>query len=101
MPKENLNASPANLVYGSPLAVPGDFVPETANQPICEQLRVLREKVDSLKPTPTSAHGIDRRQTNVPPSLAAAKFVFVRRGAKKPLETPYVGPYEVIPRHDK
>ena len=70
-------------------------------QPICEQLRVLHEKVDSLKLTPTGAHGIDRRQTNVPPSLAVTKFVFVRRGAKKPLETPYVGPYEVIPRHDK
>ena len=36
-----------------------------------------------------------------PNSLNKAKFVFVRREVKKPLEIPYVGPYEVLERTDK
>ena len=100
-PIEDLSASPADLVYGAPLTVPGDFVPKASQEPVQEHLRRLREKVGGLKPIPTSAHGADQRQTNIPTSLATAKFVSMRREAKKPLETPYVGPYEVLECNDK
>ena len=43
-PKEDLNASPADLVYGGPLTVPGDFLPESVDRPVQEHLRLLREK---------------------------------------------------------
>ena len=101
MPKEDLNASPAELVYGSPLTVPGDFIPKGTPVPTQEHLRSLREKMDSLKPVPTSAHGANKRQFKVPTALSSAKFVFIRRETKKPLETPYTGPYEVLTRQDK
>ena len=61
----------------------------------------LCEKVGGLKPIPTSVHGTDQRRTNIPTALTTAKFVFVCWEAKKPLETPYVGPYEVLERTDK
>ena len=101
-PKEDLNASPAELVYGSTLTVPGDFVPDSTPQAPDQRqhLRQLREKVGNLKPVPTSAHGTIK--VNVPDVLTRAKFVFVRTDARKtPLQTPYEGPYAVINRSDK
>ena len=81
-PKEDLDASPAELVYGSTLTVPGDFVPDSAPQaPVQEHLRQLREKVGNLKPVSTSAHGAIK--INVPDNLNKAKFVFVRRDGKR------------------
>ena len=87
--------------YIGPLTVPGDFLPQSAAQPVQEHLRLLQEKVDNLKPIPTSAHGAGNHRTRVPTALLSAKFVFLRREARKPLETPYVGPYEVIAKHEK
>ena len=100
-PKEELNASPADLVYGAPLAVPGDFIPVAKHPPIEDHLRQLREKVGNLRPTPASAHGAENIKTNVPDSLAMAKYVFVRREPRRSLQTPYEGPYEVLERNDK
>ena len=105
MPKEDINASPAELVYGSTLAVPGDFVPKGGPQEpadVQDHLREIRERVGDLKPVPTSAHSEDRAKFNVPDNLSKAKFVFVRRHIKKsPLQTPYDGPYAVLHRSDK
>ena len=100
-PKEDLNASPADLVYGTPLTVPGDFIPEAAHTPVHDHLRQLRQKVENLRPTPTSAHGAENVKTKIPTALISAKFVFVRKETKKPLEPPYMGPYEVLERSDK
>ena len=38
-PKEDLDASPEELVYGSPLAVRGDFFPDSPHEPVNEHLR--------------------------------------------------------------
>ena len=90
-PKEDLNASPAELVYGATLTVPGDFVQDAPEAPTNELLRQLRERVSHLRPVPASNHG--RTRSHVPAGLRAAKFVFVRRDFKKsPLQTPYDGP---------
>ena len=101
-PKEDLNASPAELVYGAPITVPGDFIQDVPQTPVEEQLKRLRERVGNLRPVPTGAHGAKRGKFYVPNSLTSAKFVFIRREFKKtPLQTPYDGPYEVLARHDK
>lgn len=90
-PKENLNASPADLVYGAPLTVPGDFVQDPPQSMVDEHLRQLHERVSDLRPVPASAHG--QFKTNVPISLNEAKFVFVRKELKKsPLQDPCVDP---------
>ena len=101
-PKEDLNTSSAELVYGSPLTVPGDFVPDSNPAPPSKQLQQLRERVNNLRPTPTGAHGERHIKTHIPPSLEQARFVFICHDARKsPLQTPYDGPYEVLQRSEK
>ena len=79
-PKEDLGCSSAELVYVSPLTVPGDFI---ANQSHQEdhgfQLQHLRDHVQSLAPVPTSQHGAVH--SLVPADLQLAKFVFICRDA--------------------
>ena len=87
-PKEDIGASPAEMVYGSTLTVPGDFLPNSTEVPIPNHLRRLREKVESLKPVPTSAHGAEHIKFNVPVSLSQAKYVYVRRDGKSTLLQP-------------
>ena len=102
VPKDDLGASSAEMVYGAPLAVPGDFIlPPPAVDP-AGHLWQLRDRVGALAPVPTALHGQLHRQSSVPASLATTPFVFVRRdGNKKPLQTPYTGPYRVLARRDK
>ena len=101
-PKEDLNTSSAELVYGSPLTVPGDFVPDSNPAPASQELQQLRERVGNLRPTPTSAHGERHIKSYIPLSLQQARFVFIRHDARKsPLQTPYDGPFEVLQRSEK
>ena len=48
--KEDVGASPAELVYGSTITVPGDFTPQSTTMSIPEHLRCLRQQVEILKP---------------------------------------------------
>ena len=100
-PKEDLKTSSAELVYGAPLTVPGDFMAAPrAPDNTCDHLQQLRETVKSLAPVPTSAHGSST--SAVPTSLRNAAFVFVRRdGHRAPLVKPYDGPFQVLNAGDK
>ena len=96
VPREDLGCSSAELVYGAPLSVPGDFI---SSHSTCSdskfQLQRLRDQVRSLAPIPTSQHGVV--PDSVPRDLQQAKFVFIRRGAHRtPFQRPYEGPYKVI-----
>ena len=100
-PKADLNTSSAELVYGAPLTVPGDFI---SNQPDPlqpqEVLPRLREAVSKLLPKPTSRHC--RPRDSVPSSLSDAAYVFIRHGGTgPPLRRPYEGPFRVISHGDK
>ena len=76
-PKEDLGSSTAELVYGSPLTVPGDFVPDSQPRTASQELQQQCQRVGDLRPVPTTAHGKEQIQTNVPQSLKQAKFVFL------------------------
>ena len=95
-PKEDLGCSSAELVYGTPLTVPGDFVPNSiVHSDHRAHLQRLREQVRSIAPIPTSRHGTTCG--SVPRDLQLAKFVFIRRDAHRwPLQRPYEGPFKVI-----
>ncbi|XP_059840370.1 uncharacterized protein LOC132401985 [Hypanus sabinus] len=96
-PKDDLHTSSAELVYGAPLAVPGEFLPAPRGQEEepAAVLGRLREKLSNLAPIPTSQHG--RHPTCVPKDLRNCKFVFVRRGGHRPpLQRPYEGPFTVF-----
>ena len=100
-PKDDLKSSSAELVYGSPLTVPGDFISPPGINPFPDnQLRHLREHAETLAPVPTSQHG--PVTTFIPHTLTVAPYVFMRRDAhRNPLQTPYTGPYRVISKADK
>ena len=93
-PKEDLGTSSAELVYGSPLTVPGDFLP-TDSYTVPNVLKSLHAQVRSLVPKPTTRHG--RPPSFIPRSLYQSKYVFIRRDSRRvPLQRPYEGPFRVI-----
>ena len=102
--KPDLGASPADLVYGEGLAVPGEVLPanpatdpELARQR-SSALAQLRVEVSRLQPVATSAHRHPR--IHLPPDLETCSHVFVRRGGvQSTLASPYVGPFRVISRN--
>ena len=94
-PKEDLGASSAELVYGSPLTVPGDFLAnETTPTTPATWLPRIRETVRTFCPVPTSHHG--NFKPSVPSDLNNCKYVFVQLGQKTPLKPPYEGPFCVL-----
>ena len=95
-PKEDLDASSAELVYGEPLTVPGEFLgapttPWSANT----QRAQLASWAERLAPVPTSRHA--QHSQYIPKDLSDARYVFIRRdGQRHSLKPLYDGPYKVI-----
>ncbi|KAK3729078.1 hypothetical protein RRG08_005451 [Elysia crispata] len=93
VPKEDLDTSSAELVYGEPLTVPGEFV--FPNSRLHSSNNLFHSLAERFAPIPTSHHGLST--PSIPPSLKNARFVFVRRDCHRgPLQRPYDGPYRVI-----
>ena len=98
--KADLKASSAELVFGAPITVPGDFVGPPTDVDAAEVLGQLREEIQRLRPVPTSRHG--QQRTHMPVDLDQANFVYIRRdGHKAPLQRPYDGPFRVLERGPK
>ena len=97
-PKEDLEASVAELVYGETLRVPGEFFSHSTSSP--NNLDTLRSQVQSFLPKATSNHG--RCTSQIHSSLLTSKYVFIRCDSlRKPLQRPYSGPYKVLERKEK
>ena len=95
-PKEDLQTSSAELVYGQPLRVPGEFLPEAASPWSAYSHRaVSRGVAEAFVPIPTSRHCVP--QSYVPKDLRLAKYVFIRHDSHRtPLQPPYDGPFRVL-----
>ena len=103
--KPDLGASPADLVFGEGLAVPGEnlpSVPATDDQLARQRISALadcRVQVSRLQPVATSAHR--KPLIHLPQDLETCSHVFVRRGGiQSTLSAPYLGPYRVISRNN-
>jgi len=92
-PKEDSGISSAELTYGAPLSLPGQFI--TAEEPPPAD---FVEKLRSASPPPQTRQPTYAEMAAKPPAaLMAAKFVYVRRGGVvPPLEPLYLGPYQVL-----
>ncbi|BES94023.1 Reverse transcriptase (RNA-dependent DNA polymerase) [Nesidiocoris tenuis] len=100
--KEDIGASPAEMVYGQTLRLPADFVANSAALPVDANAFIvqLKEHMQKLRPTQTTHHG--EPKVFVPAQLAEASHVFVRTDAvRTPLQPPYQGPFAVLKRSDK
>ncbi len=91
-PKEDLNCSAAEMVFGSTLTVPGEFISPTHRQCDAPTTKFL--------PTNTEFHGNSKCAPIK--ALDTAAFVFVRVDRHKtPLCKPYEGPFRVIRKGEK
>lgn len=90
-PKEGIDVSSAEMVYGDALVVPGEFFPDA---PSSEDVTQLRRIVGKFAPCKQTYRPCEHRY--VPQDLHKTKYVFLRTDTHKPpLTPPYSGPYEV------
>lgn len=103
--REDLGATAAEMVYGQPVRLPGEFLtfqsPGLRDDGSSQFVKELRQRFQELRPTNGSNHH-KRRNVFVFKDLATATHVFVRHDAqRRPLQQPYDGPYPVVSRNDK
>eukprot|EP00794_Sanderia_malayensis_P005012 gene5012-biopygen4078 len=99
--KTDITCSPADLVFGTTLRLPGQFFdtdnsenldPSSYADRLCYAMQCLSGV--PLRTQSTSSH--------LPADLMKCTHVFVRHDAiRKPLQTPYDGPCRVLDRHEK
>ncbi|XP_072179818.1 uncharacterized protein [Diadema setosum] len=98
--KDDLSCSPAELVFGTTLRLPAQFVdPKRADVDPSDYVSRLRDHMSQINPTSPRAQSTT---TYLPKDLCTCSHVFVRVDrVRKPLEQPYSGPYKVLKRTDK
>ena len=102
MPKEGLQVSSAEMVYGQPLVVPGEFFPQPLINDTSEiaELQAARWSAQQFAPCRPTRH--NQRDSYIPTGLLNTEFVFIRQDLVKPaLSPPYKGPYHILQRTDK
>lgn len=100
--KDDIKTSAAELVYGEPLKLPGEFfsTSRTKDHDVTNFASRLRLHMSSLSPEPASNHS--NKAFYVPKDLSTAEYVFLRQdAARRSLEAPYSGPYKVLERGKK
>lgn len=98
--KEDLGTTAAELVYGEPLRLPGEFLAtsEKSSDDPSTYVGRLRQRLAELQPTPGTRHGA--RKTFIFKDLANCSHVFIRNIASKgALQPTYDGPHKVERRH--
>ncbi|BHF80355.1 hypothetical protein SprV_0702348100 [Sparganum proliferum] len=97
--KEDIQCTAAELVYGTPLRLPGEFVQSSTTNIPSTFVQQLKQRMAQLRPTPTRPTS---KRVFVHEDLKSSPFVFVRHDAvRKSLCSPYDGPYKVLQRMDK
>lgn len=97
--KEDIKATPAELVYGTTLRLPGEFFESTQVViPQSEYVKDLKIIFENLKPVESTNHNT-LRKTFIQKDLSNCTHVFIRVDAvSPPLTPPYDGPFEVLKR---
>ncbi|XP_058123276.1 uncharacterized protein LOC131285240 [Anopheles ziemanni] len=101
--KSDINASPAELVYGTTLTISAEFFSKGPQPVATDQsdfVKTLREAMRKFRPPGTAWH--TNRTTFVHHDLNKCTHVFVRNDTVRlVLTTPYHGPYQVLTRNLK
>lgn len=96
--KDDLNTSPAALVYGTTLTLPGDVLPVHPALPHLDRLQQLHEQFAATQPCQTRHH---RKPEPSHPLPVNTRYVFVRRDMHRtPLTPAYEGPFKVVALRD-
>uniref|UniRef100_A0ABD2X9R1 RNA-directed DNA polymerase n=3 Tax=Trichogramma kaykai TaxID=54128 RepID=A0ABD2X9R1_9HYME len=97
--KEDLQASPAEMVFGTALRIPGELVVKQEATPpkAADFVVALRRLFASIRPVPASRH--TQHRPFVFKDLGTCEYVMRRLDSiKKPLDPPYSGPHRVVRR---
>lgn len=96
--KEDVGCSPADLLYGTTLQLPGEFFRHSdINHDQLDFVQKHRDRMRALRPTPATQHNKPRPFRHK--DMDSCTHVFVRSDhVKAPLEPPYRGPYKVLER---
>ena len=100
--REDPDCSASDLVYGTSLRIPGEFLPhEPRNLRVSSEfLRQLQDNMRTVLPPAHEFHG--SHSTYKPDNLASTGYVYVRHDAHcSPLQRPYDGPFKILEAHDK
>ncbi|XP_055943263.1 uncharacterized protein LOC129972957 [Argiope bruennichi] len=100
--KPDINATCAELVFGTTLRLPSDILTSKVDLSIPTDTYVSKFKalMQSINPIPTSRHSV--KPIYIHPSLSTCSHLFLRvDSVKPPLSPPYTGPHLVISRKDK
>ena len=98
--KPDLGASPADIVFGEGLCVPGESLPSVPvpdNQLALQRasgLADVRLEVARLQPVPTSAHR--KPLVHIPQALETCTHIFVRRGGIQSSVSPLRRPLQSL-----
>eukprot|EP00794_Sanderia_malayensis_P015573 gene15573-biopygen13284 len=100
--KADLNCTSAELVFGSTLRLPAEFVTSQIDLAdldptiYVDRLRAAMRQLQATQPRSQT------RPHHLPEALQECTHVFVHHDAvRKPLQAPYDGPFQVISRQDK
>ena len=92
--REDPDFSPSELVFCSPIRVPGHLLPgptAVSLPPSTEFVKALQHRIRAQVPAPVAHHVRSDLPVHVPKSLAESRSVFVRVDAvKPPLTRPYI-----------
>jgi cleavage and polyadenylation specificity factor subunit 1 len=100
--RSEIDCSPAEMLYGTNLILPGEFFNQKPNEMPNESefIQQLRQFMNKLGTSPGSNHR--KPPVFVQKELKSCTEVFVRKDrVKAPLEQPYSGPFKVIEKSDK
>lgn len=97
--REDTDASPAELLFGTTLRVPGEFFAEEdfAPDPITF-LDEFKSYMRQVRPVPVSHNLRKEKRPFHYKDLYSCSHVFFRNMAKSSLERPYTGPHKIIKR---
>ena len=100
--KQDCRCTPAELVYGTTLRIPGEFFAPSTDAAIPDPSSYVTKLKESMKHLRASPSRQQQRSSYVSDNLQTCTHAFIRHDAiKKPLQPPYEGPYEVISRSPK
>lgn len=100
--KEDLHASSAELIYGEPLRLPGEYFHQSSNESMdmTDFISRLRKVMSEIRPVPATRHC--NKQVFIHKDLPNATHVYLRDDAvRRPLQPVYTGPYEVLQKQEK
>lgn len=102
--KDDIDASPAEMLYGQTLRLPGELLDDSTPAPRpnneTEFVRNFRERMRKLRPTSTAHHSAEKPFVHT--ALTDCTHVFLRNDkVRAPLTPPFDGPYRVLDRNNK